>query len=385
MRYPSFKRLPSLALLLGLAAAIAFPHQAHAQSTSVEVWLRAFIPDPQHAGPAAAQIVPNPTGAGSMVLLHAATPALPNLCFATDHRGFDSTSSSTARLETRFSLQQQGATARVTAGPRTTASVTRKLSCTAGTLLQQMAGSVDRDHLGAPAVAAGTVQVIGQAQGRNLLTPAGALGPAIDYSFDLQWTPKTATLKASLTYGSFPAFEVYARQPGGPWVTVLRQLPTGAPWQLAGSGFGLNTLNQVVTVNVAGANGVWESQSPAPARRFALEISWGKAVWSETNATGTVLAREVALEELPNGTFRIQRPNDAEVLAFLGYQSSLRAEILARNPQPSFMILSLDGANVRAEWNGLFVTKDANARLKDLFQPGTRPFTPFTFTRRLRT
>lgn len=368
-------------LLFPALLALAASGRANAQSSSVEIWMRAFIPDPQHSGPAAQQyIVPNPSGAGSMVRLLAAGSNTPNLCFATDHRGFDAGTTATARLETRFTLQlQAGAGAVQPQSARTKASVTRKLNCTNGTLLEQGMGSVDRDHIGVPAVAGDVVQVAGQVDGRNLLTPLGSLGPAIDYSFDFQWKPETSSLTASLTYGSFPAFEVYARQPGGLWVSVLQQLPTGTPWALGANGFGINLVHQVVSVTVTGAAGKW--QSSAPENRFGLEISWGKVRWTETNSAGAVLAREVSVKELPDGTFRIERSNDAEVLAFLGFQPSLRAEILAKNPQPSFMILTLSSSGLRGDWHGLSVTKDANARLKDLFQPGTKPPKSFAFSR----
>jgi hypothetical protein len=372
--------LPAAAALAVLSSASG---RVRAQSSSVEIWMRAFIPSPQHAGTAAQPyVVPNPSGAGSLVRLLAATSEFPNQCFATDHRGFDATSQSTARLDTRFSIRLLAGTGTAAVLPsvtRTTASITRKVNCASGVLLQEGTGSVDRDTVGVPSVANATVQVAGQIQGRNLLTPLGGSGPSIDYSFDIQWAPETASLTTRTTHGSFPAFEVYARQPGGVWVAVQQQLPTGTPWSLGGDSFGLNVVSAVSTVTIAGARGAWKT--PLPERRFALEVSWGKAKWTEMNAAGATLTREVELKELPDGTFRIERPNDAGVLAFLGFQPSLRAEILARNPRPSFMILTLIGSALRGDWNGLMVTKDSNARLRELIQPGSRPPRSFAFVR----
>jgi hypothetical protein len=223
-----------------------------AQSGAVEVWLRAFIPNPANSGQAKGHITPVPAAAvGSVVRLLSVDSVL-NLCFATDNRGFAQTSSSTARLETRFTLAlgAGGAGSVAPSQNRTTAAVTKKVDCATGATIQEGPGVVNRDHLGTPAVADGVVQVIGQAQGRNVLTPAGNSGPAIDYSFDIQWKPGTGSLTAAVTYGSFPSFEMYARRPGGNWVVVMRHSPTGPPWKLGADSFGLNSHRQVETVTV---------------------------------------------------------------------------------------------------------------------------------------
>lgn len=240
-------------LAAALLVALAVPAVAQAQSSSVEIWIRAFIPDPANAGAGGGYIVQRPgSSSASIVRLRNASPSATNACFATDHRGFSTASGSSSRLETRFTLHLSAdGKARVTSGPnRTTAMQTTRVDCVTGASLQQGPGSVDRDHLGNPAVADGVVQVVGQAQGRNLLSPAGQLGPSIDYSFDFQWKPATATLTGAVSFGSFPAIEVYARQPGSRWVAVLRQLPTGSPWMLGGDGLGLNFERRTATVTV---------------------------------------------------------------------------------------------------------------------------------------
>ena len=95
--------------------------------------------------------------------------------------------------------------------------------------------------MGTPAVADGTIQAIGQAQGTNVIPLAGR-GPSIDYSFDIKWKPLHGTLSAALTYGTFPAFEAYARVEGGNWTPLLQRLPTGSPWNLTLDGLGLGVL-----------------------------------------------------------------------------------------------------------------------------------------------
>ncbi|NOK32240.1 hypothetical protein HMI49_03340 [Corallococcus exercitus] len=343
--------------------------------------MRAFIPDPLHAEGGEGFIVPRPnSSAGSLVRLRDADSAL-NMCFATDDRGFSTDKTSTSRIETRFTLglSADGKGTVTPARGRTIAMQTSRVDCATGSTIEQKLGSVDRDNLGEPTVADGVVQVAGQVQGRNVLTPLGASGPAIDYSFDIQWKPATSTLTASINIGSFPAFEVYARRPGGSWVPVVRQFPAGKPWMLTGDSFGLFFGRKVETVTIPGLTGKW--QSPPPESRFALEFNGDRVRWSERSAVGVVLTREVALRELPNGGFRIERPNDAEVLAFLGYQPSLRAQILARSPNPSFMDILWEGDDFRGEWNGLVVTKDAKAQLKEVVQPGGRPAKSFSFVR----
>jgi hypothetical protein len=347
----------------------------YGQSNSVEIWIRAFIPNPQNAGGGAGYIKQLPTGE-SAVTLHNFDQSLPNICFATDQRGFSDNAGTSSRLETKFTITlNSDGTGKVTPSQgRTTAGMTKKLDCQTGSVLDQKMGSVDNDIIGAPSTADGTVQVIGQIKGTNVLTPLGAAGPSINYDFDIQWKPSTSTLISTITISSFPAYEMYARQPGGKWTTILQQQPIGIPWTLGfigGTPFGLHLSNISATKTVEGISGRW--QTPLPEQRFSLEFSGKKVKWTEKNPSGTTLTKEVNISELPDGKFKIERPNTDEVLSFLGFQPSLRAEIIARNPQPSFIIFYWSGDKLIAEWNGLIATKDANAHLRELIQPGVRP------------
>ena len=224
----------------------------HAQSQAVEVWMRAFIPNTDNAGQAASYVVKVPSPVGSVVRLRNVDATAANLCFATDNRSFSTTSTATARSETAFTITPTSPNAATVtpAQNRTTVAVTKKVDCATGAVLKQAPGKIALDAIGAPAVAAGVVQVIGQVEARNVLTPLGDFGPAIDYSFDVKWQPSTGTLTVDVTYGVFPAFEVYARRPGGEWVTVMQRLPTGLPWQLGGDSFGVNTTREVKTAKI---------------------------------------------------------------------------------------------------------------------------------------
>ena len=110
------------------------------------------------------------------------------------------------------------------------------------------------------------MQVIGQVTATDQLVPCAPtlLTPSADCSFDLKWNRSSTELSIDFTFGVFPAFEIYARQPGNEWVPVFQQLPIGEAWQLAGdaTGFSIATIRKTATVKVPGLSGKW--QSPAP-------------------------------------------------------------------------------------------------------------------------
>ncbi|PSB41638.1 hypothetical protein C7B80_30075 [Cyanosarcina cf. burmensis CCALA 770] len=141
--------------------------------------------------------------------------------------------------------------------------------------------------------------------------------------------------------------------------------------------------------HVSSIDGKWESIDDD--KRFLLEIAETTVKWTErgTQSTtpGATLSRTVQLNQLGE-KFRIERPNDMEVLTFLGYQpQSLRDAIIARNPQPSFIVFTrvpsgtaIWGAwRLSAEWSGLVVTKNPDGTLNEVIQPGVRPPKTFTF------
>jgi hypothetical protein len=233
------KKLP---VLIGL---VLMHFYSFGQPGALEVLIKAFIPDPANAGNAGTSILPMPNGGSGSIVSCA------GYCFKTDNRGFSNGSNATARLTTSFIINPTSGTtaAIIPASGRTTAAVTSRIDCSNGSVIASKQGTVNRDAIGTPAVAAGIIQVIGQVTGTNILTIAGNLGPSIDYSFDLQWNNSTGVLIAKINFGSFPAFEMYARRPGGNWVPIVQQLPAKSPLSLAGDAFGINT--EVVNVTKA--------------------------------------------------------------------------------------------------------------------------------------
>jgi len=394
----SKKSVPFILLLLFLR-----PFFLNAQSNSIEIWIRSFIPDAAHAGAATKNILKNSGGSGNIVqvipkeiplvgpLIAAVVPTscfdpdADRICFITDNRGFSSDPATTARTDTKFTLTFNGngtATVTPTSG-RTTTGLTKRLNCATGAVLQEKAGHVDLDALGAPAVAGDVVQVIGQISATDQLVPCAPVffTPSADCSFDLKWNRATTELTVDFTFGVFPAFEIYARQPGNAWIPVFQQLPLGEAWQLAGDGLGFKiaTTHQTFSVKIPALAGKWQSSDPD--HRFAFEINGSKLIWTEQNATQVKLTREVPMVDQGNGNFRIERANDDDVLNFLGFaQKSLRDEILSKNPLPSFISFRKEGETLRGEWNGLIVTKLPNGHLNDLVQPGIRPPKLFSFS-----
>jgi hypothetical protein len=123
------------------------------------------------------------------------------------------------------------------------------------------------------------------------------------------------------------------------------------------------------------------SWSKEPTGRFSFKLAGDTGELSERNTTGVVLRRQVRVVQEGN-TYRVYRNNDAEVLQFLGFQPTLRQQIIQRGPQPSYFVLERSGPNeLKASWFGLVVTKDGQANLQELKQPGSTPGTPFTLTK----
>jgi hypothetical protein len=357
------------AVLLGLLS-LPLPVAAQTgavQTGAIDIWMRAFMPDPGHAAGASESIVQS--GAGSSIV-KLSLRNRDSECYATDHRGFSSDPSSTARLETHFSLIPTGRNTAMVhpASQRTSAAIINQVDCNTFVSLRSESGRVEKDHIGTPTVRDGTAHVAGHIVGKSAIAPSEQ-GPTIDYSFDLRWRPFPGELTATVSVGTFPAFEMYARVPGGEWVEVVRTLPSGKP--------GLIQLSDSVTLPVL--DGTWESADAQ--RRFLLRIQGTSVVWTERDAAGAELTRQLPMW-FGDDAATISRANDAEVLTFLGFQPQLRDQILARSPIPSFITLRIDEQGLLAEWFGVLAIKDEQDRLETLVQPGNRAPKRFRLQRR---
>jgi len=108
---------------------------------------------------------------------------------------------------------------------------------------------------------------------------------------------------------------------------------------------------------VEGLDGTWVSTGdpdPQMNGRFRLEISKDSCRWTEV---GRIRGELVKLEtsgliKHTGDEIRIERPNDAKVLAFL-FRPVVADQVLRRNPPPSFLLIRQEGKRLIGTWNGL--------------------------------
>jgi hypothetical protein len=366
-------------LLLVASAIASAPAWSAPPAGAVEVWIRGFIPDRGNAGAAGEYIVERPGHPGKSIVRLLPFKVPGPSCYVTDNRGYSSAPETTARAETRFSIVPLAAGGKTLPSTnRTTAAATEEVNCADGASLATAPGKVERDTIGSPSYAEGTIQVAGQVTATNVLAAWGN-GPSIDYTFDFQWAPWTGKLTSKISYGSFPATEVYARVAGGEWQPVFRGLPTASPWDLAKDMLGIGYSSSTGSITLPSVIGTWRTNDPDA--RFRVDIQGGNFTLIERNSAGQTNSSTVSTALQPDGAMRLSRANNDQVLAFLGFQPTLRAQILSRGPKASYINLRFDGDTLVADWYGLQVTKDNNANLKDLIQPGDKPPKAYTFTR----
>ncbi|WP_339708574.1 T6SS effector amidase Tae4 family protein [uncultured Kriegella sp.] len=234
---------------------IIFSQTTFAQKKSVEIWIRAFIPNAENSG-AAGDYIKEVGGKGSVVKLTACPFNRPTFaCFSTDDRSFSTDCSLTSRVETKFTIQMEGEKVEIT--PKKNRSsikgITKFMDCETGKMNNYSTGIIERDHLGKPYFADGQVQIIGQVQTViNIIPVVGEyVTPSIDYSFDIIWSPNESKIKMSLTAGNFPAIEAYVRTPGNEWQNMFQNLPLGTPCALFGDiwGGGTNRNSKEISLN----------------------------------------------------------------------------------------------------------------------------------------
>lgn len=124
--------------------------------------------------------------------------------------------------------------------------------------------------------------------------------------------------------------------------------------------------------------GTWQSDDAAG--RFKLEIEGSRVVWTEASATELHSVTVQSGSESTSDEIRIERANDDATLKFLGFSSAaLRAQILAKGPQPSLLKLRRQDGQLIGEWRGLLVKKRADGSLDSLVQPNDMTAKTFTF------
>jgi hypothetical protein len=380
----SIRALMMSAFILGIADA-AFTQ------TTVHIFIRAFIPK-VHTGNAG-YVRPVPSNPNLFVIPNLAVnanvcnPTVTSSCFSTDNRMFSSDPQASSRAVSEIVLVIAGNTVTVEqadgrAMHRTGA--THQVNCQTGVeVVPSRTAATSNMHFGTPAIAGGMVQIVVDGRASNpLVVPS----PDIQYGGAFTFNIAQKTLRFSGSTKGFPAYEAYAQLNDGPMISLFQNPPapntTVCDLIDLGTGFQLRNVDSTVTL-LDGASGKWETTDGD--RRFLLEITGPSVKWTErgtTNTTpGATLTRTVTLSA-SGGRLRIERPNDSEVLTFLGFRTqSLRDAILAHNPQPSFISFTRSGNTLSAEWNGLTVTKNPDDSLREVVQPGVRPPRAFTFNR----
>ena len=215
----------------------------------------------------------------------------------------------------------------------------------------------------------------------------GCFTGAPDIDLDLLVTLSIApggellTTRVNGKLDKFPAFEMYVRA-NGQTATPLFQKPPplgNTPSDLFG--FASEPIQKEIQVG-APFNGTWKSNDAT--KRFELTVSGSTAQWLERRPNGAVLTRAAKLMATMSGgnVYRIERANDDEILQFLEFPDAfLRQEILAANPQPSFILLTRQGDKIIGEWHGLLVKKKANGHLESIVQPKDMTGKNFEFSR----
>lgn len=128
--------------------------------------------------------------------------------------------------------------------------------------------------------------------------------------------------------------------------------------------------------------GDWSSSDTA--RRWQLVLGLETGTWKERNSAGLVLDRPARIARQGERSFRVERDNSDEVLAFLGARDSVRRALLQRGVRPSYMTLSRSGPTTfNAQWFGLRWTLDPQGNLNTVTQPGEAPGATVTLTRRI--
>lgn len=359
--------------------------------TRLHIFIRAFIPKVHTGNPG--YVRPVPSNPNLFVIPNLAVsgnvcnPTVTSSCFSSDNRMFSNDPQASSRIVSEIVLVISGSTVTVEQADGRAihrAGATHKVDCQTGAdIVPSQTASTSNMHFGTPAIAGGIVQIIVDGRASNPLVFGS---PDIQYGGSFIFNIAAKTLRFSGSIKNFPAYEAYAQLNDGPIVTLFQSPPppntTVCDLIDLGSGIQLRNVDSTVTL-LDGVSGKWETTDGD--KRFLLEITGTSVKWTErgtANTTpGATLARTVSLSA-SGEKFRIERPNDSDVLTFLSFQpQSLRDAILARNPQPSFISFTRSGNTLSSEWNGLIVTKNADGSLKEVIQPGVRPPRAFTFNR----
>jgi hypothetical protein len=155
-------------------------------------------------------------------------PILGKQCFGTDDRSFSHDPEASARVTADFIVWISNSPKVVTEpSKRFKSGPTRKIDCATGRVLATKSASVSNCHIGAPAFAGGTVQVVVGCRASDPLLPFVPEKFTPDLHFSGSFTYKNATRIISFRgdVGAFPSYEAYASLNGGPFKLIFATAP----------------------------------------------------------------------------------------------------------------------------------------------------------------
>ena len=189
-----------------------------AQTTSVEIWIRSFIPNRHDGQPGYVAPVPNRPG---LTMIRGPIPGVSD-CFLTDNRGFSSDPNASARLGARITLDVGSPP--IISSAQHPPSISVEVDCEDGSEECRKPVDTSRARVG-PISRQGNVVTLSVHGEANNACFAGS--PDIHYEgvFIIDLAANTIRFKG--TIGHFPSFEAYARANSGAIRTVFRETPLG--------------------------------------------------------------------------------------------------------------------------------------------------------------
>jgi hypothetical protein len=196
---------------------------ATAQVTTVEIWVRSFIPNRHDTNPGYIRPVPNRPG---QTMMSGPTPV--NDCFLTDNRWFSSDPSASARIGARLVINT-GATPTIVSASHPP-SVSVEVDCEDGDEECRKPVDTSRSRVGPIARQGSTVRIKVHGEANNACFAAS---PDIHYDGEFIVDVAAGSIKFEGTIGQFPAFEAYARSGSGPVRTIFQLSPASGSTALS--------------------------------------------------------------------------------------------------------------------------------------------------------
>jgi hypothetical protein len=360
-------RLVRLSVAISLATTMTF--QAAAETLNVSV--RAFIPNAVSDNPGYVKIIKD--ASGKQVAVIASPNPLENVCYLTDQRTFSTDENASARVAmvAAFNVLGSGGASLITDLSDT--GTTHAISCDTGSAYCTDKASKTELKWDAPIVTGLVTKFPFSARAANPCIKPDGLAPKIFMNGAVTLNSATGDVSISGSGSKFPSLEAFVTFEANKPASLITLEATGS------------VLNIPFSRELKGSSlipifdGTWKSDDPS--NRFTLLIDGRNARFVERAAAGSTLERQLKLQPDKGGLLTGYRANDSETLEFLGFSPQIIPTILSYNPQPSYFTIERRDGAIKLVWAGLLVTKDAKGNVKEVKQPGTGPIKTFTLKR----